>query len=128
MKVYLAASYGRKDEINTYREHLEDAGHEVTSSWLKKSGDEAAEFALKPPHEHAEQDLLDILESEALVLFTDEQYARGGKHVEFGYAIGLGFLDMFVVGDHTENIFQTLLEVNCVPDVDSLLDRLAELE
>ena len=54
----------------------------------------------------AEDDITDLLASDAVVSFTEpprSAASRGGRHVEFGYALGL-FKPICVIGPK-ENIF-----------------------
>lgn len=39
MKIYLAARYGRREELAGYRKELEAEGHIVTSRWLRGNHD-----------------------------------------------------------------------------------------
>jgi hypothetical protein len=127
MKIYLASRYDRREELAGIARLLEAQGHHVTSRWLEGHGAPDADSAL--------YDLTDVIVADALVLFTEEPTAhvayaaRGGRHVEFGYALRAG-KRMFVVGPR-ENIFHELPEVTVLPDVETLLcelGRIAEAE
>ena len=94
--IYLAARYSRRLELLGYKTQLEEAGHEVTSRWLL--GEHAAldqDWASLPNEtvaKWAEDDLEDIEEAEVFVMFTEEPGEggrRGGRHVEFGFALAL---------------------------------------
>jgi nucleoside 2-deoxyribosyltransferase len=112
MKVYLAAQFHWKEEIRIKKLALEARGVIVTSTWTDEiaapncslkdfSGDYHSEMALR--------DLREIDEADALILFTvdpDTLTRRGGRHVEFGYALGKGKV-VAVVGPR-ENIFHHL--------------------
>lgn len=118
MQFYLASRYGRKLELRQRREDLQQAGHVVTSQWLDtdlratdlgvtSSGPEDREY-------HAQQDLADIQRADVLIAFTEDPEAgpvssRGGRHVEFGYALACG-RPVIVVGPR-ENIFHFLPNV-----------------
>ena len=87
MKVYLASSYSRREELIEYRGMLNRAGVVVTSTWLdgEENKDEASRIS------YARQDLADVDKADMLILFTesrDTPMLRGGKMVEAGYAIG----------------------------------------
>ena len=88
-------------------------GHSVVSSWLN-GDDEVVENAGRyspGASDVAVKDLEDLLQADVLISFTEraeivpylDAAARGGRHVEFGYAIGTG-KTLFIVGP-TENVF-----------------------
>lgn len=138
MKIYLAARYGRRLELCGYRDELQAAGCDITSRWLlgnhqidnvgKPIGDngealvegdaacastgedskEAAELRAK----FALEDIQDVYRASVLIAFTEpprSTASRGGRHVEFGYALGNG-IRLIVVG-YRENIFCWLPDV-----------------
>ena len=118
-RIYLAARYSRRDEIQQYKKILEDEGFYVTSTWLEdvpeheqditdmaEAADRSIPISVRPL---AETDVADVLRSDTLVFFSEppvSTYARGGRHVEFGLALGLA-RRIIVVGPR-ENIFHTL--------------------
>lgn len=112
MKVYLAAQFHQKDEINEYATQLRAAGIFVTSSWLDEPfapNTQLGEVNETTRREYAQRDLLDIDEANLLVFFSipDTQlFRRGGRHVEFGYALAKN-IPILVVGPQ-ENIFHSL--------------------
>lgn len=103
MKVYLSARYARREELQGYRDDLAELGIYCTSRWLDGEGLDMSENATK--------DIDDVLAADVLVAFSDEPAefsphpfaARGGRHVEFGIAIGAG-LPVLIVGPR-ENVF-----------------------
>lgn len=114
-RIYLAGRYSRREELLRIGKQLKGMGHEVTSRWLLGKHEMKDE---RPGHEEAmmfaEEDIQDILKADVLVAFTEEPgaqkgRARGGRHVEFGYAIARG-MRVCVVG-HRENVFCHLPEV-----------------
>jgi hypothetical protein len=110
MKVYLAASYVRRLEIAAYSELLEQDGHTITAEWLSGVHE-------KPPWTEAtysQHDLQCIRDCDVFMGFTEEEDApsirkRGGRHVEFGYAVAYG-KGLVIVGP-LENSFYYLLNV-----------------
>lgn len=115
--VYLAARWERQAELQGYRYFLVANGFTVTSSWL----DVVAGSSLSPAgdgktnHDHAMTDLADVGRADVFVLFTEsEPQPRGGRLVEFGYAIsqrewdaeegGYEQMRIYVVGPR-ENLF-----------------------
>ena len=107
--IYIAGRYSRRDEFRFVAKRLRDAGHHVTSGWLyeteplnSKMGDHSEDFY----KETARIDLADIDRSEVVLFFSEDPLVgtpRGGRHVEFGYAISK-FKFIAVVGPK-ENIF-----------------------
>jgi nucleoside 2-deoxyribosyltransferase len=112
VNVYLAARYSRRLELCGYAAELESAGHRVTSRWLLGNhqaeneqlhrGAEAERFAA--------EDLADVRAAALVVAFTEAprtSNSRGGRHVEFGYALGIG-IAVVIVGPR-ENVFGCLV-------------------
>lgn len=112
MKVYLAAQYHRKEEIRKYADDLRHIGHEVTSSWLEEPHAPTTQLIDLTDQQHRDyaiQDIVDIVQADSLVFFSvpdTELTVRGGRHVEFGYALARG-IPIIVVGPK-ENIFHYL--------------------
>lgn len=107
LKLYLAGRYGRRLELRAYAEQLRAIGHTVTSRWLDC---EHEAFDDAPTREQmldwAEDDTSDINDADVFVAFTeapDSQYGRGGRHVEFGYALAMGKYTVRI--GPVENIF-----------------------
>ena len=128
MKIYLAAMYSLKDTIKKYAKQLEEAGHEVTSGWLRERTDSQVDLydvSERFSREHAIADLEDIDEADALVLFTVkpiQKTKRGGRHTEFGYALAK-HKKLFVIGPR-ENIFHSLPEIECFMSFEEFLEEL----
>lgn len=115
--MYLAARYSRREELCRYRNELEVLGHAVTSRWLNgnhqiddKGLSIEADAALR--ERFAQEDYEDLVAADWVISFTEEPRStnsRGGRHVEFGLALGLG-KHCIVVGPR-ENVF------HCLPNV-----------
>lgn len=128
-KVYLAARYGRKDELLEYASDL--LHFYCTSRWLVVH-ERAASDELPSSAEQllwATEDLQDIEEADIVICFTekkDSKYSRGGRHVEAGFAIASG-KPVICVGP-AENIFYALPQVTLVENwleaVKVLMERL----
>lgn len=127
---YLAARYSRREELCEYKPALEARGHLVPARWLlgehQVHGVEAARavqgdgpFPADQAVRFAEDDMEDLLAADVLVAFRETPRhvaTRGGRHVEFGVALGLrraglGRPAIFVVGP-LENVFHALPEVD----------------
>lgn len=112
MKIYLAARYSRRDELREYKKQLEEVGIVVTSRWLDEKepldsqmGQHSDEFYV----ETATIDLEDIDKADAVIFFSEDPltgWVRGGRHVEYGYAIGTG-KSIAIIGPK-ENVFHYL--------------------
>jgi len=112
---YFAGQFARLTELAKYKAEAEAAGIQVTSRWLGQDpstgyaggSDEAgAEFARR--------DLEDITEAGGFLFFAEDPTTgipRGGRHVEFGFALATGKI-IAVVG-LKENVFHLLLPDRC---------------
>jgi Holliday junction resolvase RusA-like endonuclease len=95
MKIYLAARYSRIGEMNQVAAVLRTLGHVITSRWIN-GGHCMPDCAVGTPDEvairqrFAAEDLDDLRAAGCLISFTEEPRCatRGGRHVEFGVAIG----------------------------------------
>lgn len=111
MKIYLAARYGRRDEVREIRDELLALGHEVVSRWLDTDSDN--------------NDMEDLLSADCLISFAEEPsspHGRGGRHVEFGAALQAG-KRLLVVG-YRENVFHHHPRVEFFADTQSMLEHL----
>jgi nucleoside 2-deoxyribosyltransferase len=115
MKVYLANRYSQKDVMKLAAKELKAKGIEVTSTWPDESHEPDAQMSqISEAHlvEYAYRDLLEISQADMVVFFSVDPTTatvRGGRHVEFGYALGLR-KPIIVVGPK-ENIFHYTSEV-----------------
>lgn len=130
MEIYLAARYSRREELCGYRQQLREVGHDVPAVWLNgqhqisdtgtpigESGETLVEgddgsrsaHAAELRSKFAREDLSDVQSCDLLISFTEpprSKASRGGRHVEFGMALGL-MKPVWVVG-HRENLFHWL--------------------
>lgn len=100
MKIYMAARYPRRFELQEEAKKLIAAGHEITSTWIygQEEGMTYQEIAL--------MDLADIDRADMVMSFTElgsPPHVRGGRHVEFGYGLAKGKLCV-TIGEW-ENVF-----------------------
>ena len=135
MRFYLAGRYGRRKELLALRDTLVALGHEVTSGWLDTDWEktDASASAHVPPAERVKyclMDLRDIDRAQCVVSFTEEPDStagkRGGRHVEYGYAIGCAKL-LVVIGPR-ENLFHSHPSCHVYPDVKAFLAGLSANE
>jgi len=116
LSVYLAARFSRLPELVGYAAELAEEQIPVTSRWLLGGHEWVGAPDDEIPREHlarfATEDIEDIEAATVVVAFTEPSHAgpaRGGRHVEAGYAIGRG-QTLIVVG-HIENVFYALPQV-----------------
>lgn len=109
MRIYIAGRYSRRDEFREVAAILNAAGCLVTSRWLDEDkpldmnmGDDSEEFYT----ETSRVDLEDIELANSVLFFSEDPLIgtpRGGRHVEFGYALAKG-KRISVIGPK-ENVF-----------------------
>jgi nucleoside 2-deoxyribosyltransferase len=109
---------------------LRSKGIEVTSTWMEEPHGpnvQLSDVGKSELIEYAYRDLLEITQADIVVFFSVDPTTatfRGGRHVEFGYALGIR-KPILVVGPE-ENIFHVLSEVKHVetwPDAVYYLER-----
>ncbi len=122
MKFYIAGRYDRLDELNVYAQQLRDIGHSVDCRWLLGThqlhpnpqivddpNNQQVPMGARP---FAEDDVEDVSKADAIILFSEPPNShskRGGRHVEFGIAVGLK-KDLIIIGPR-ENVFHCLPQV-----------------
>lgn len=124
-KIYLAARYSRREELNGYAEQLRAAGHEITSRWLlgnHQIDDQGLSEEAKAEERtrFAEEDYADLAGAGWCISFTEaprSSNSRGGRHVEFG--ISLAMTKRCTVIGPRENVFHCLPQVYWYPDWES---------
>lgn len=131
--VYLAGRFSRKDELACYAQDLERNGFVVTSRWLTGAHDgtttNEADIPMDELATFAREDMEDIDRADMLIAFTEDPGsgpARGGRHVEAGYALAKG--KMLVVVGARENVFYCLPNVLRYSNWDFALRALAGKE
>jgi hypothetical protein len=123
-KVYIAARYTRKEEMKDVRDRLEFNGIEVTSSWLDEPHSANTQLNELPDNHNAHYaiaDLVDIVRADEIIFFSESELTpRGGRHVEFGYALATA-KEVTVIGPR-ENIFHYLGRVKVYETLDQYLE------
>jgi hypothetical protein len=114
LKIYIAARYGRRAEMEDYANILTSYGHEITANWVY-GGEEGL-----TREDIAHLDIDDVTRADCVLSWT-EPYGSlnqgGGRHFELGLAYGLG-RQCFIIGPqeivfhHTRDIkrFETFEE------------------
>lgn len=135
-KIYLAARYSRNAEMRGVRDVLESLpgnNYTVTSRWIDLHPDVVGDFSTSftaddlntQPDRCAplgQHDLNDIDAADWVLNFTCGTGGKGGRHVEFGYALATG-KRLFVVGPR-ENVFHALPQVDHYPTWRAFVVRL----
>lgn len=129
--IYLAARYSRHPEMRGVRDVLTAIGHTVTSRWIDMHGGKyptsfTPEILNDDPAycgELGQHDVEDVTRADTCISFTSGGGGKGGRHVEFGLALGLG-KRVIVVGPR-EHIFHTLPQVEHFHDWPHLVMALA---
>lgn len=118
MRIYLAARYSRREEMCGYAELLRAKGYTVDARWLSPPEtvalevESAMEEAPMSGYHFAQEDIEDLDKAGVVVCFTEvsnSPFTRGGRHVEYGYALAKG-KTLFIVGPR-ENVFYCLPQV-----------------
>lgn len=125
-KIYLAASYARRREMQSYAAVLETFGHQVICRWIAGSHslDDGliSVGAFEAQVTWACEDYDDARQSDWIISFTEpprSKYSRGGRHVEFGVGLATG-KRMIVIG-YRENLFHYLPHVEFYSDWDAFV-------
>lgn len=127
MKIYIAARFSRRPECNELAHKLMALGHTITSRWVKPDSDHVAPTGLsqqaadKERQRFAVEDLEDVIACDAMVSLMEEprNNSRGGRHVEFGIAVGLNKM-LFVIGPR-ETVFHHLPQLAHYETVEAFL-------
>lgn len=128
--VYLAGRYARRDEFRALLPQLQSLGVKCTSRWLFETAPLNVQLKNVPKLESeqiAQQDIEDIDSASAFLFFAEDQNTqppRGGRHVEFGYALARG-KHMHVIGAR-ENIFHYLPGVTIHPELSAFFEFLVQ--
>ena len=128
MKFYISARYSRRQDAEDLGHLILENGHNVTSRWVWREQPDNYEVM---EHEEVAQlaleDIDDVIKADALIALSepsDNPYGRGGRHVEYGYALACGMV-IIVIGP-LENIFHYMNEVSNFETVDEFIDYLKE--
>lgn len=109
MKFYLAGRYSKREQLKWLAAELRRMGHTVTARWLETGWVNRPDQSSAAPPEYRQKyaliDLEDVAGADVVVSLTEGpgEASRGGRHVEFGYALALG--KKLVVIGYRENLF-----------------------
>lgn len=130
MKVYLAGRFSTRNRLFNLGKCLESYGHVIVSRWSLPTSDHVKPVGLSEQASNAErtrfaiEDIDDIDQCDWVVSLMEEprNNSRGGRHVEFGYALALG-KKLTIIGPR-ETVFHHLDEVEHFQSVKEFLDSL----
>lgn len=128
MNVYLAARFAARPQMREYAAQLTALGFRVTAHWIWVEGD-PTESVVAPAERTAAalQDVGDLMASHMVIAFdgdpADPNTERGGRHVEFGMAVGFG-KTLVYVGER-RHVFHYLPSVLHYPTWADLLAQLS---
>ena len=117
MQLYIASYFNTRDRLLPYVATLEAMGNIITSTWLKEvpKGDiTKTHTGLYTAHElqsFAVRDVLELFNTEAVILDTFDMTPRGGREVEWGAFVFKVVPFGFVVGPK-RNVFHELATTN----------------
>lgn len=130
MRVYIAARFSRQHEVAACAGDLEARGIEVTSRWFRGGhewdGSPDEDIPVERLSRFAQEDLDDLVAADVLVCLTESPRSgpsRGGRHVEFGYALARQ-MPVLTVG-YRENVFYCLPAVQYAESWEAALDALS---
>lgn len=116
-RMYLAAAYDRRPDIDALAYELDQVGFRVVSTWHTPGDDNL------PLAHQAHRDLDEIEKCQYLVHFTGG--GKGGRIFEAGYAYGLG-KEILIVGDR-ETVFDHMHgDVRQFPTLDDFWEWAAD--
>lgn len=107
-KIYIAGFFDTRERLLPIRDKIREMGHEVLSSWLDEKSNPTGELTPELAGSYAIRDLMEIRQSNLIIVDTLDVTSRGGREVEYGYSLNNVFrMDSWVVGPK-RNIFHYL--------------------
>lgn len=124
IKVYLAARYTRREEMAEYAERIAELdGFENVARWVF-----GAEEGMSR-EDISDLDLEDVDLADVVISFTEPygtEHRSGGRHVEFGYALGRGKV-VILIGDR-ENVFHHDRRVYQFDSYEQFVDNIPNID
>ena len=124
MKVYIAARFSKRPEAHDLAKYLISMGHTITSRWVLPDSDHVVPTGLSKQAADSErrrfaiEDLEDIRACDWCISLMEEPRndSRGGRHVEFGYALA-ACKKLTIIGPR-ETVFHHLPQVVCFENIE----------
>lgn len=134
MNIYIAARFSRRHEANELANYLKGFGYEICSRWVLPDSDHikpagiSEQAADKERQRFALEDVEDVIACDWMISLMEKPRndGRGGRHVEFGIAIGLNKA-LTIIGPK-ETVFHHLPGVEHFDSVDDFKIRESEKE
>jgi len=118
LNIYLAARFSKRSTLEQWAHKLQGLGHVMVSRWALRDSDHKLVDGLSPQAATSErirfarEDIEDIHRCDMVLSLMEEPRSngRGGRHVEFGYAMALT-KKMVIIGPK-ETVFHEIPEVD----------------
>jgi nucleoside 2-deoxyribosyltransferase len=125
--IYIAARFSRRHECHALAKLLQMRGHSITSRWVKPGDDHVIptgtsdQAADSERRRFAMEDVDDVLACDWMISLMEEPRSngRGGRHIEFGIALGLG-KRLTIIGPR-ETVFHHLDQIEQFDTVEAFL-------
>jgi nucleoside 2-deoxyribosyltransferase len=125
--IYLASRFSRRHECHALAKLLQMRGHTITSRWVKPGDDHVIptgtsdQAADSERRRFAMEDVDDVLACDWMISLMEEprSNSRGGRHIEFGIALGLG-KRLSIIGPR-ETVFHHLDHIEQFDTVEAFL-------
>ena len=98
-KIYMAARFSKRHVLQRWQDDLVPMGYKIVSRWSLRGSNHQIPTGLSKRASDAErerfarEDIEDIDKCDCVISLMEEESrnnSRGGRHVEFGYAMGRG--------------------------------------
>ena len=88
MNIYIAGKWEAKERLKAWRTVIENSNlGTVVGTWLNEEGKPGDQVSEREAWEYANRDLDEINAADLLILDTEDTNERGGREVEFGFAL-----------------------------------------
>ena len=126
MKIYLAARFDKKQEVQNLYERFQKLGHEIAADWTLHKPIKPYEDNPETAREYSIEDVDAARNCDVFILMTDE--AGTGMYVELGAAISSnlehGKPKIYAIGEHTSrSMFYFHPSVNRRRTIDEVLEE-----
>ncbi len=130
MKIYVAARFGKKEEVRKLYRLLEEYGHVITLDWTLHKPVKPYEKNQETTRQYAIEDIEGVKSCDVFILLSD---AGGtGMYVELGAAVILNVMfgkpKIYIVGDHlSRSLFYYHPSVNRRKNVQQVLQEIRKI-
>jgi nucleoside 2-deoxyribosyltransferase len=123
MKIYIASFFDTRERLRPFRDELWKLGHEVVSTWLDEVARPKEMSKQEFNRKLAIKDLAEIKSADLLILDTFDITPRGGREVEFGFALGQFQSKLLWIVGPNRNVFHELAD-DFFPSWDNVIGKL----